>query len=107
MPSEQKGAYGGHLALFTRERNRVSPGYRGFHLGEHLLDRTMPRSGSRQPRRGVQLREVEEADLSIFFEQQLDPESNRMAAFTAKDPTDRGAFMRTGGRSWGTRTSPL
>ena len=52
----------------------------------------MPRSESRPPRRGVQLREVEEANLSVFFEQQLDPESNRMAAFTARDPTDRGAF---------------
>jgi len=52
----------------------------------------MPRSESRPPRRGVQLREVEEANLSVFFEQQLDPESNRMAAFTAKDPTDRGVF---------------
>ncbi len=26
--------------------------------------------------RGVQLREVLESDLSIFFEQQLDPEAN-------------------------------
>ena len=31
-------------------------------------------------------------DLPIFFEQQLDPEANWMAAFTAKDPTDRQAF---------------
>jgi len=40
----------------------------------------------------VQLRDVSEADLAIFFEQQLDPEANFMAAFTAKDPTDREAF---------------
>jgi RimJ/RimL family protein N-acetyltransferase len=39
------------------------------------------------------LREVVEADLPIFFEQQLDPEANRMAAFTSKDPSDRQAFM--------------
>ncbi len=40
----------------------------------------------------VQLREVEERDLPIFYEQQLDPEANHMAAFTSKDPSDRGAF---------------
>jgi RimJ/RimL family protein N-acetyltransferase len=42
---------------------------------------------------GVVLRDVTEADLPIFFEQQLDPEANRMAAFTAKDPANRDAFM--------------
>ena len=31
-------------------------------------------------------------DLTIFFEQQLDPDANRMAAFTAKDPADGDAF---------------
>ena len=41
----------------------------------------------------VQLRDVIENDLPIFFEQQLDPEANYMAAFTARDPTDRNAFM--------------
>ena len=41
----------------------------------------------------VQLRDVTEADLPIFFEQQLDATANYMAAFTAKDPTDREAFM--------------
>ena len=41
----------------------------------------------------VLLREVREADLPIFFEQQLDPEANVMAAFVAEDPTDREAFM--------------
>jgi RimJ/RimL family protein N-acetyltransferase len=40
----------------------------------------------------VRLRAVADADLSIFFEQQLDPEANRMAAFTGKDPADRHAF---------------
>jgi RimJ/RimL family protein N-acetyltransferase len=33
------------------------------------------------------------SDLPIFFDQQLDPEANRMAAFTRKDPADRDAFM--------------
>lgn len=41
----------------------------------------------------LQLREVVEDDLPIFFEYQLDEEANHMAAFTAKDPTDREAFM--------------
>lgn len=41
----------------------------------------------------VLLRDVTEGDLPIFFEQQPDPAANRMAAFTAKDPADRAAFM--------------
>lgn len=41
----------------------------------------------------VRLREVRASDLPKFFEHQLDPEANRMAAFGAKDPTDREAFM--------------
>ena len=40
----------------------------------------------------VRLRGVTDADLPIFFEQQLDPLANRMAAFTAQDPSDRDAF---------------
>jgi len=40
----------------------------------------------------LKLRPVVDTDLPIFFEQQLDPEANWMAAFTAKDPTDRAAF---------------
>lgn len=40
----------------------------------------------------MNLRPVVEADLPIFFAQQLDPDANHMAAFTAKDPTDRAAF---------------
>ena len=39
------------------------------------------------------LRDVLEADLPIFFAYQLDPDAQAMAAFTAKDPTDRQAFM--------------
>jgi RimJ/RimL family protein N-acetyltransferase len=41
----------------------------------------------------VQLRDVTESDLPIFFEQQLDPAANQMAAFTAKDPADKAAFI--------------
>ena len=40
----------------------------------------------------ILLRDVTEADLVIFFEQQQDPAANWMAAFTAKDPTDWAAF---------------
>ena len=38
----------------------------------------------------VELRPVEHADLDVLFEQQLDPEATRMAAFP---PRDREAFM--------------
>lgn len=40
----------------------------------------------------IQLRDVEEGDLPYFFDFQLDPEANHMAAFTSKDPTDQDAF---------------
>lgn len=38
----------------------------------------------------IQLRDVQESDLVIFFEQQLDPEANQMAAFP---PRDKDTFM--------------
>ena len=41
---------------------------------------------------GIKLRDVREEDVAIFFEQQLDPVANRMAAFTVEDPADRLAF---------------
>src|SRR5215813_1231250 len=41
----------------------------------------------------ITLRATRESDLQTFFEYQLDPIANRMAAFTAKDPTDRDAYM--------------
>jgi RimJ/RimL family protein N-acetyltransferase len=40
----------------------------------------------------LQLREVLPTDLPIFFEHQLDPEANHMAAFTTKNPADWTAF---------------
>lgn len=40
----------------------------------------------------VIIRDVEDTDLDVIFEQQRDPESNRMAAFTAAEPNDRDAF---------------
>jgi RimJ/RimL family protein N-acetyltransferase len=42
----------------------------------------------------IHLREVIAEDLDVFFDNQRDPEANRMAAFTAKDPSDREAFDR-------------
>jgi RimJ/RimL family protein N-acetyltransferase len=38
----------------------------------------------------VLLRDVQESDLTVFFEQQLDPEATRMAAFPSRS---RDAFM--------------
>jgi RimJ/RimL family protein N-acetyltransferase len=38
------------------------------------------------------LRPVEVSDLDAIFEQMRGPESVRMAAFTAEDPSDRSAF---------------
>ncbi|MFD9220864.1 GNAT family N-acetyltransferase [Streptomyces sp. NPDC060064] len=40
----------------------------------------------------VTLRNVTDSDLPVFFRHMSDPESNLMAAFTSKDPTDRAAF---------------
>lgn len=47
----------------------------------------------RNPSDSIRLRDAIKDDLQVFFEQQLDPESNRMAAFAAKDPSDREMFM--------------
>jgi RimJ/RimL family protein N-acetyltransferase len=40
----------------------------------------------------IRLREVTDADLPVFFAQQLDPVANQMVAFTGEDPTDRDTF---------------
>jgi RimJ/RimL family protein N-acetyltransferase len=40
----------------------------------------------------IALRPVVDADLDALFDQMRDPESVRMAAFTARDPEDRSAF---------------
>lgn len=42
----------------------------------------------------VTLRNLCLSDLPIFFEQQLDPDANYMAAFTAQDPTNEAAFRQ-------------
>ena len=41
----------------------------------------------------VTLRDVTEDDLPTLYEFQRDPEGNRMAAFTPRDPEDRVGFM--------------
>ncbi|MFF5312180.1 GNAT family N-acetyltransferase [Streptomyces massasporeus] len=40
----------------------------------------------------VELRQVHDSDLPVFFRQMNDPESLSMAAFTPEDPADRAAF---------------
>ena len=40
----------------------------------------------------ITLRDVIDADLEVLFQNQRDPEANHMAAFTARDPSDREAF---------------
>jgi RimJ/RimL family protein N-acetyltransferase len=42
--------------------------------------------------KNISVRKIITSDLEIFFKQQLDAEANQMAAFTAKDPSDRQAF---------------
>jgi RimJ/RimL family protein N-acetyltransferase len=41
----------------------------------------------------ISLRPLEDRDLDAIYRQVTDPESVRMAAFTAEDQTDRGAFL--------------
>ncbi|MHA7180584.1 GNAT family N-acetyltransferase [Arthrobacter sp. MDB2-24] len=40
----------------------------------------------------ITLRPVEASDIDAFFSHQLDPSANHMAAFGAKNPSDRGVF---------------
>lgn len=40
----------------------------------------------------VELRQVHDSDLPVFFRQMNDPESLSMAAFAPEDPADRAAF---------------
>ena len=41
----------------------------------------------------IKLVPTEKSDLELFFQFQLDEEANRLAAFTAKDPTDKAAYL--------------
>ena len=47
---------------------------------------------NRSSTQNLLLRDVVDADLPLFFEFQLDQAANYMAAFIARDPTDRNAF---------------
>jgi [ribosomal protein S5]-alanine N-acetyltransferase len=42
----------------------------------------------------ILLTKTEEEDLNTFFQFQLDKEANHLAAFTAKDPTDKDAYLK-------------
>ncbi len=53
----------------------------------------MERVESNSEAYAIVLRDVRTSDFPLFFEQQLDPEANQMAAFTSKNPEDRDAFM--------------
>lgn len=57
--------------------------------------------------KSIQLRDVLKSDLPILFEHQLDPDANYMAAFTARDPTDRDAFMAHWGRILSDETTTI
>jgi RimJ/RimL family protein N-acetyltransferase len=52
---------------------------------------TRANPGAQRPP-AVELREVADRDLSVFFEHQRDPVARHMVAFGAKDPDDRAAF---------------
>ncbi|MEO8769893.1 MAG: GNAT family N-acetyltransferase [Ferruginibacter sp.] len=41
----------------------------------------------------IKIRKTEKSDLPFFFQFQLDKEANFLAAFTAKDPTDKEAYL--------------
>lgn len=56
------------------------------------------------PDSDILLREVAEADLVTFFEQQQDPVARWMAAFTAKDPSDWAAFAAKWAKILGNET---
>jgi hypothetical protein len=55
----------------------------------------------------IQLRDVIESNLQIFFEQQLDPTANYMAAFTRKDPADRDSFDQHWSRIFADESIPI
>ena len=88
-------AYGGSLSYrYQVDRSAADPG-----IGRHS---TLPASqtakrkgiadtpaGYREMRNDVRLRNVEPTDLPIFYDQQLDADATRMAAFPARD---RAAF---------------
>ena len=63
---------------------------------ERIAEGTLPGTGL--------LRDVTLEDLSTFFLQQLDESANYMAAFTAKNPSDKAAFLAHWARILGDKT---
>lgn len=45
------------------------------------------------PNNNITLVETKNDDLNVFFQFQLDAEANHLAAFTAKDPNDKAAYI--------------
>lgn len=66
----------------------VGPGVREIRMRKDLRGGDVEGRTANQ----IRLRDVRDDDLPIFFDHQRDPIANRMAASTAKDPSDRGAF---------------
>ncbi len=64
----------------------------------------MPERASRDATLRLSLRDATEADIPLLFVHQSDPEANVMAAFTARDPSDRVAFFAHWGRLLADRT---
>ena len=46
------------------------------------------------PAEDMVLRDVQESDFPVLFEQQRDPEANWMAAFVSRDPSDWDVFVK-------------
>jgi RimJ/RimL family protein N-acetyltransferase len=63
----------------------------GFHI-QRLSRVSLGRKSKMNNSVTIRLRNVEPSDISIFFEQHLDPEANRMAAFVRKERQDRAVF---------------
>lgn len=99
--NEEFGRFIGELACFTDEdldKPAVDGDRSVREIAEHVLDTLqsyLPGQISIIGQTGpaVFLRNVKDEDLPVFYEHQRDPDAVRMAAFTAKDPNDRDAFM--------------
>jgi RimJ/RimL family protein N-acetyltransferase len=78
--------------LFSSAAGNASP-WAAEILTSVLLTKREIISGENEMPNQLVLRNVVNDDLPLFFEYQLDQEANYMAAFTAKDPTNREAFM--------------
>lgn len=92
VADEERGDYRRYAALFRHFLNKAPL--------QELVDRAGKEGFETWLRTisSLSLREVVPDDLPVFFEQQLDPGANDMAAFTAKDPSDREAFDAHWGR---------